>query len=416
MHTTNSAPLDYAHEAYIAVHGGAGIHRKTSEFEVKRAIREACTRALNSSARPESTAISLVAEATCVLEDSPHLNAGLGSNLTLDGTVECDAAIMSGDSSFGSVAAVSGVKNPIQLAKSIRQYSYKEDKLGRIPPLTLVSAGATSFARSDTSIQLVPPSSLITESSHDQWKRWKDKLDSNDGSAFNDMPCEMRSELRNIQDTVGAVVWHAKSGAAAGVSSGGLLLKLPGRVGEAAVFGAGCWAQQGSNLRDAACAATGVACSVSGTGEHIVRAQLARLIGERVMATLSAGVGNVYPQNDVVEGNREEENEDEVQSDGDDVADTHTILQQILGKEFWEPYRKKDELSPSAGILLLTKETGENGEASVRLWCAFTTPSMAIGYASPRHPKPKAMILKHPDASNMRNGEKPRIFITAIPL
>lgn len=51
-----------------------------------------------------------MSSAICVLEDDPLLNAGLGSNLTLDGLVECDAAIMDGsDLAFGSVAAVSGV-------------------------------------------------------------------------------------------------------------------------------------------------------------------------------------------------------------------------------------------------------------------------------------------------------------------
>lgn len=79
---------------------------------------------------------------------------GYGSNLTLDGTVECDAAIMDGNSAdFGSVGAVSGIQscfcyiqvryslsdtginNPIRLAHSILEYSRTPDSLGRIAPL-----------------------------------------------------------------------------------------------------------------------------------------------------------------------------------------------------------------------------------------------------------------------------------------
>lgn len=47
---------------------------------------------------------------SCLLcmQDDPVTNAGYGSNLTLEGTVECDASIMSGDGTSGAVGAVPG--------------------------------------------------------------------------------------------------------------------------------------------------------------------------------------------------------------------------------------------------------------------------------------------------------------------
>ena len=44
----------------------------------------------------------------CVLQDSPLTNAGVGSNLSLHGTVECDASLMDGAGGFGSIGAVQG--------------------------------------------------------------------------------------------------------------------------------------------------------------------------------------------------------------------------------------------------------------------------------------------------------------------
>ncbi|EAU91712.2 asparaginase [Coprinopsis cinerea okayama7 len=370
--------------AYVAVHGGAGVHRESTEKEVKQAMKDACIKAIELSAKTDASALDMVESAICVLEDEPHLNAGVGSNLTLDGTVECDAAMMSGPChAFGSVGAIPGTKNPIKVARSILEYSAKEDKLGRIPPLTLVSTGAASFAKSN-GIEPVSPSSLITPESQSQWKKWKDRLRSPNAidttsspsspptTSFkekltidevrspNEMQRRLDESLRDRQDTVGAVAWHPRERkVVAGVSSGGMLLKLPGRVGEAGVYGAGCWAQQGESLEGNH--EIGVACSVSGTGEHIMRAQLARTIGERVFTALQARSAHEdEPTKD--EADNEDEDDDFDEDIEHDPLDPHTILEQTLGKEFWETFRKEGELSPSAGVLLMTREVDRNGE------------------------------------------------------
>jgi taspase, threonine aspartase, 1 len=91
----------------------------------------ACRAALQSS---PASPLDAVQNAISVLEDDPCLNAGLGANLSMSGTVECDASIMSG-LRFGASGAVAGVRHPIHLARSILEHSRVPDPLGRIRPL-----------------------------------------------------------------------------------------------------------------------------------------------------------------------------------------------------------------------------------------------------------------------------------------
>ncbi|KAI0675308.1 nucleophile aminohydrolase [Trametes maxima] len=350
-----NTPIDEEFCRIVAVHGGAGFHphSPSSDSEIKRVLRSACTRALNPSNRG-ITALEAVVEAIVVLEDEECLNAGFGSNLTMTGTVECDASIMDGGTGeFGAVGAVSGVKNPMRVANEVLQYSRNTDPLGRIPPLILVSSGAEDFARG-RGLTTQPASSMISPRARDEWLKWKARLEvawniqheSNlQASTANVIRPQQNAGLHDRQDTVGAVVLGTNADLAAGVSSGGLLLKHPGRVGEAAIYGAGCWATANT------------ACSVSGAGEYITRAALARKICEEIEA-------------------------------GED-GDTHEILERVLGPKFCRLYSKREEHSPQAGILLLVKERSDVGnQLKPRLWCAFTTESMAVGYASTFCPKP----------------------------
>ncbi|KAF8639581.1 hypothetical protein AX17_001483 [Amanita inopinata Kibby_2008] len=371
---------------YIAVHGGAGIHNRINENSLKSVLRQACVTALSSSS--DNSALSVVESAISFLENDPHVNAGYGSNLTLDGHVECDAAIMDGaGGDYGSVGAVSGVKNPISLARSILEYSRIPDELGRLPPMTLVSDGARRFAattfHSRINVQLVPPDELISPQAKGKWKIWRERLaSSSEPAVTHDEDADV---LYDMQDTVGAVTWVERDGTASGVSSGGLLLKYPGRIGEATIYGTGCWAQKG-----AACSVSGyvesrvsgtILITSSGAGEHIMRAMLARSIGEAL-------------------------------SSSEDI-DPHDILFRTLVDRFWIPCKDRGEINPNAGVLLLTKDEDTN---SAKLWCAFTTPSMAIAYATTANPMPKAFILRRPQEVEKQSSDKPRVYITAFGL
>ncbi|KAL0956396.1 hypothetical protein HGRIS_002543 [Hohenbuehelia grisea] len=352
---------------YVAVHGGAGFHSRENENVVKRALVNACKQGLASLQNGEP-ALTAAERTICVLEDDACLNAGtleftvrkllgalmfqdfslwnvlgFGSNLTLTGKVECDAAIMdacTGD--FGSVGSASGMKNPIRLARALLEGSRVPDPLGRIPPMTLVGDGAFTWAETHAldpgMTPIVRPDTLISTHARSQWLKWKRRLDEAKSLSVA-AQSEFLQEQNAHMDTVGAVALDSVDGMAAGVSSGGILLKHPGRVGEAAIFGAGCWAElqpsgipappgsqiarepvfgadvvnnvnlnseKGTKERNAAVdlddngegpgagviqepekvtrtagsSNRGMACSVSGAGEHIVRTMLARTIAQ----------------------------------------------------------------------------------------------------------------------------------------
>ncbi|KZT70987.1 N-terminal nucleophile aminohydrolase [Daedalea quercina L-15889] len=374
----------------VAVHGGAGSHSPDSEGQVKRALKIACNNALLL-LQDGKTSLDAVEQAVNSLEDDDCLNAGFGSNLTLAGTIECDASIICGRTgAFGSVGAVSGVRQPMKLARAVLEYSRRPDPLGRIAPLMLVADGALRFAQSQ-GIATVPTGDLVVPRAREEWERWKAVLSSvsSAGSAgnfpsdasprvLNDGPAPFpvridNTGLHDVQDTVGAVAYDTEGSLSAGVSSGGLLLKQPGRIGEAAVYGAGCWAADNGNIG-------GAACSVSGAGEHIIRAALARSVVEAVELS---------------------------------EIDTHETIRRMLLDGLRKAARPgQEEGLPQAGILLLVRERVSETTSVPRLWCAFTTESMAIAYASTMDPKPKALILRRP---RQQKTEAP-IYLAALPL
>jgi Asparaginase len=213
----------------IIVHGGAGALLDQSDAAARE---EGCRHAALKAwaiLRRGASALSAVEAAVMLLEDDPLFNAGTGASLNARGEVELDASIMDGSTlQAGAVAAVKGIRNPISLARHIL-----ED--GR--HVLLAGDGALDFARK-VRCQEVPMEALIVER---QRKRWAE-----------------------IQGTVGAVASDRRGHIAAATSTGGLLGKLPGRVGDSALIGAGTYADYRG----------GVSCT--GSGEAIIRVALAK--------------------------------------------------------------------------------------------------------------------------------------------
>ncbi|KAF2813210.1 N-terminal nucleophile aminohydrolase [Mytilinidion resinicola] len=125
--------------------------------------------------RAGGTAIDAVEMAIKVLEDREITNAGYGSNLAMDGVVECDASIVDHHGRSGAVGAVAQVKNPISLARLVLQHTTKTLTLRRVPPNLLVSQGATDFAF-EQGMGVLPHDALVSPAAKERWVRWREDL------------------------------------------------------------------------------------------------------------------------------------------------------------------------------------------------------------------------------------------------
>lgn len=222
----------------IIVHGGAGADSGEGRAELRDGIRAAVIagwRVLAAGGR----ALDAVEQAVRALEDHPRFNAGRGSVLNAAGAVEMDASIMEGDRlECGAVAGVSRVANPVTLARRIL-----DD--GR--HVLLAGEGAHEFARA-VGVPLCDPASLVTD-------RQRARL------AARLSPVAAAGS----RGTVGAAAIDRRGTVAAATSTGGLVGKLPGRVGDSALIGCGTCADSTIG---------GVSCT--GDGEAIIRVTLGR--------------------------------------------------------------------------------------------------------------------------------------------
>jgi len=282
-------------EGFVGVHIGAGQHSEARTSLYLSICAKACQVAIDI-LKEGGSAIEAATKATMVLEDAGETNAGYGSNLTELGTVEMDAGLMDGDSLlFGAVGAVPGIKNPIQVAKLLVLEQGKGLlPLGRVPPGFLVGDGARQWAKRK-GVPVVTEKSLISDKAAKLYKHYKKKLDSFRQQNLHHSSHQQKRPLSDphhevvqnskrphkasshslddhVTDTVGVVVLDKSGRAASTVSSGGIALKQPGRVGQAAVFGCGCWAQRGSKQKSSFT----VGISTTGCGEHLVRTFLAK--------------------------------------------------------------------------------------------------------------------------------------------
>ncbi|KAF2276215.1 N-terminal nucleophile aminohydrolase [Westerdykella ornata] len=160
----------------IFVHAGAGYHSIQNE----RIHLEACNDAAQIAMlvlRNGGSAVDAVEIAIKMLEDREITNAGYGSNLAMDGVVECDASIVDHHGRSGAVGAVAQVKNPISLARLVLDHSMQTLTLRRVPPNLLVAQGATDFAF-EMGMPILPFDALVSPAAHERWLRWRADLKS----------------------------------------------------------------------------------------------------------------------------------------------------------------------------------------------------------------------------------------------
>jgi isoaspartyl peptidase/L-asparaginase-like protein (Ntn-hydrolase superfamily) len=260
----------------LIAHGGAGGRAPAADRASRRhGILDAVQRGAEI-LRGGGSALDAVVATVVALEDDPLFNAGYGSVLTTAGRVEMDAAVMTAtrphphydpaaivnharwaiappkparapadavEVQAGGVALVSRVRNPIVLARAVME---------RTPHMLLGGAGAERLAR-EAGLRLCRPADLVSQRARERWLASRGELDVVSPPRDSD-----------AHGTVGAVALDSRGDLAAATSTGGVSGKLPGRIGDSAIVGAGVFAS-----------AVGGA-SATGEGEAIMRVALCR--------------------------------------------------------------------------------------------------------------------------------------------
>ena len=250
---TSEAGTSHGSRWSIAIHGGAGGNPRRLSAE-QRKLRLDGMREVLQLAKDKlengATALDTVEAVLRVLEDNPTFNAGRGAVLTTKGEAQLDASIMDGSTkACGAVGGVTIVKHPISLARMV---------MSDTPHVLLVGPGANEFARQQK-VELVEPSYFLLK-----------PKEADVSAAYTDP--------ESYVGTVGCAVLDTHGNLAAGTTTGGTARKLPGRIGDSPIVGAGTYADNAS-------------CAISGTGvgEEYIRNAIAydvsarmRYLGENV--------------------------------------------------------------------------------------------------------------------------------------
>jgi beta-aspartyl-peptidase (threonine type) len=242
----------------LIAHGGAGSWRPGSESDALEGMRTA-VRAGEKVLRAGGSALDAVCATVVVLEDNPIFNAGTGGVLNFDGFVELDACVMeSRDARVGAVCGLQRVKNPILVARKVMEET---------DHVMLTGEGAQRFAR----VMGFGDWNPVTEA---RQRDWQDKKAHLEEILSGERTLRMRRFLKEHPEyaggTVGAAAVDANGVLAAATSTGGVTMKLVGRVGDTPIPGAGNYASPH------------IAASATGTGEFVIRSLATRAISEAV--------------------------------------------------------------------------------------------------------------------------------------
>jgi L-asparaginase / beta-aspartyl-peptidase len=265
-----SAQQAATHKWTIVVHGGAGeIRRADLGPEGDKAYRNSLEAATMAGAKildAGGSALDAVEATLKVMEDDPLFNAARGAVFTAEGHNELDASIMDGVTlKAGAVAGVMHTHYPISLARAVMEKS---------PYVMMISTGADNFG-ARVGLEQVDNSFFFSES---RWQALVKQL-TKEGrpvpprpagappvgktvpiAMFYDEAADPRSH-----GTTGVVALDRNGNIAAGTSTGGMQGKMPGRVGDSPIIGAGTYASNQS-----------CAVSATGSGEYFIRLGVAR--------------------------------------------------------------------------------------------------------------------------------------------
>lgn len=233
----------------IVVHAGAGADPSYNSEEMA-----ACRRTLRESAEAGGRVLSVggaaldaVIEAVKVMEDFPLFNAGRGAALTTEGEAELDAAVMAGSGQAGGVTCSRSIRNPVIGARAVMEHT---------PHLLLVDPPVSLLG--EWGVETAPQEYFITQRRLKSAQRAKIRIG---------------DQIHEGHGTVGAVAVDVRGEVAAATSTGGFSKgKMPGRVGDTPIIGAGTFAKNGV-----------VAVSGTGHGEDYIRSVVAHDVAARIM-------------------------------------------------------------------------------------------------------------------------------------
>ena len=256
----------------LMIHGGAGaledMKEEANPEDFDRSIRKILESGRERLERGDR-ALDVVEHCVNLLEDDPYYNAGKGSVLNENGQVEMDAALMNGsDLKAGAVTCVKNIKNPISLARQVLEQG---------DHVMLAGAGAGEFAKL-YKVETCPDDYFITPGRIKQLK---------EAQAVGRIVLD-HEKIKQKLGTVGAVARDVHGNLAAATSTGGLVNKRWGRVGDTPVVGAGVFADDET-----------YAVSATGYGEQFLRTVLSKTVSDYVYfkgmnATEAAAAGIEY--------------------------------------------------------------------------------------------------------------------------
>ncbi|KYQ88294.1 putative asparaginase 2 [Tieghemostelium lacteum] len=483
--------LKQKYPIFIGIHIGAGYHSQKLSIGYRESIKNALNKTfsmvydrlsidIQSNVIPESIDSLWVLESVIsILEDDPLTNSGVGSNLNIDGEVECDASTMDGqllcrcnnqcfssllkrqsDQSINSicgggiwagVGASIGISNPIKVtSEMVRKQRKGLLSLGRQRPMMLVGQGAREWAESHRlpvyEKNPVIGDPLITQQANIRYLNHKARLDTFKYSKHQSTEYQEKHQQQwlntdntmkiddndndedLLNDTVGAIVVDWNGNITSGVSSGGISLKHKGRVGEAAIFGAGCWAQNEILVRDIksqtdklVTLVPGVACSSTGVGEQLMKSQVSKECCLKIIKKKYADTGvksffeesflshsdcfsylNEYISNQQPQpvNNSKCNSNNNVNNIDEDIEDEEEEEEVEYTDNYNNNYTGESRLG---GLIAIKKTTSDNNMNIEFVW-GHTTDSMGVGYISSVDSKPRSMISRIYPSSKSKAG------------
>jgi L-asparaginase / beta-aspartyl-peptidase len=235
-----TSPQDHLTTWTLVIHGGAGGSLKDKlSPETEKMYGDSLAFALKIGASVLSgggTSMDAVEAVIRFMEDCPIFNAGRGAVYNADGFAELDASFMDGKTGLaGAVAGVKTIRHPISASRKVME---------KTRHVLLMGSGAEEFAATQ-GLEIVDPSFFRTPDMDSSYQRALRKR---------------KQEAQNKQGTVGCVALDVNGNLAAGTSTGGMLMKMKGRVGDSPIIGAGTYADNNT-----------CAISCTGSGEYFIR-------------------------------------------------------------------------------------------------------------------------------------------------